>query len=87
MAENQNKLKGNGSKKPVVITLLIIGLIFWFLILRIALNQLSRLRIELTGGMPHRCVMLRRGIAVAFLRVQMQQLGTVHVLDLPQDAH
>ena len=33
MAENQNKLKGNGSKKPLVITLLIIGLIFWFLIL------------------------------------------------------
>ena len=32
MAENQNKLKGNGSKKPVVITLLIIGLIFWVLI-------------------------------------------------------
>lgn len=33
VAENQNKLKGNGSKKPLVITLLIIGLIFWFLIL------------------------------------------------------
>lgn len=33
MAESQNKLKGNRSKKPLIITLLIIGLLVWLLIL------------------------------------------------------
>ena len=44
MAENQNKLKGNKSKKPLVITLLIIGLLVWLLILYGTYAYLSYVR-------------------------------------------
>ena len=33
MAESKNKLKGNRSKKPLIITFVIIGLIVWLFIL------------------------------------------------------
>ena len=44
MAESQNKLKGSKSKKPLIITLLIIGLLVWFLILYGTYAYLSYVR-------------------------------------------
>ncbi len=44
MAESQNKLKGNKSKKPLIITLIIIGLFVWGLILYGTYAYLSYVR-------------------------------------------
>ena len=57
------------------------------LVLRVALDNLSCLWVELAWRMPDGLIVFGRGIAVSFLRVQMQQLGAFHVLQLSQDAH
>ena len=55
--------------------------------LLVALDELSRLGVELPRRVPHGLVVLGGGVAVALLRVQVEQLGALHVLQLPQYAH
>ena len=50
-------------------------------------EYLSCLGIELTRRMPYGLIVLCRCIAMTFLRVQVEQLRTFHVLQLPQHAH
>ena len=50
-------------------------------------DALTRLRVELARGVPCGDILLGRGIAVAFLRVQVQQFGAFHVLHLTEDAY
>ena len=50
-------------------------------------QSFSRFGIELTWCMPNGDILLGRCITVAFLGVQMEQLGTFHVLQLAHDAY
>ena len=50
-------------------------------------DALTRLWIELAWGVPRGHVFFCRGIAMSLLRVQMQQLGTFHILHLSEDAY
>ena len=59
----------------------------WRLSAGVALLQLSCLGVELPWGVPHRRVVLGGRIAVSLLRMQVQQLGASHVLNLSEDAH
>ena len=47
----------------------------------------TRFRIELPGSVPDGDILLGGGVTVAFLCVQMEQSGALHVLQLSQDAH
>ena len=47
----------------------------------VVVNQaLAGLRVEFSRGVPHCDIPLGRGVAMAFLGVQVQQLGTFHSL-------
>ena len=48
---------------------------------------LSRLGIKPAWGVPDGDILLGRGVAVAFLGVQVQQFGTAHAFQLAQDAY
>ena len=50
-------------------------------------DTLTCIWIELAWGVPDGHILLCRGVAVTFLGVQVQQLWTLHVLDLFEDAH
>ena len=62
-------------------------LILRWLVLVVAFNQFARVGIELAWGVPYRLVVFCWGITVAFLRMQVEQLGTFHVFELLQDTH
>ena len=57
------------------------------LVLVVAMNEFAGIRVELTGSVPHGLVVLGGGIAVAFLGMEMEQFGPLHVLQLPEDAY
>ena len=50
-------------------------------------QSLARFEIELSRCVPYGDILLGRGVAVTFLGVQMEQLGTFHPLQLSEDAH
>ena len=54
---------------------------------RLFRQPFTRIGIKLPWRVPYGSVLLRRLISHAFRGVQMQQLGTRHILQLPKDAH
>ena len=62
-------------------------LVFSFLRLVFAFQYLARFGVELARCVPNGGVVLGRRIAVAFLRVQVEQLGAFHLLQLAQNPH
>ena len=63
------------------------GLVFQRIRTVLLLDALSRLGIEESGGVPDGSLLLRGGISLTFHSVEMQELGTAHVLELFQYAH
>ena len=58
----------------------------WFVSI-VADNAFASIGVELPRGMPHGDIFFGRCIAMTFLCMQVQQLRTLHVLQLTQDAH
>ena len=50
-------------------------------------DALTGLRVKFARRMPDSDILLGRGVAMSFLSVQVQQLRSLHVLQLSQDAH
>ena len=59
----------------------------WRLVARVGYDTLARFRIEAAGSMPNGGRLLGRLVTFAFDRVEMQQLGAPHILELAHDPH
>ena len=81
-ADNLRILSGQFQKGMAEHVLIFLGFV------RVVVHEaFTRVGIELAWGVPDGHVLLRWGIAVTFLGVQVQQFRPLHVLDLFEDAH
>ena len=57
------------------------------LVLTVFTNTFTSIYVKFSGCMPDGCLVFCRCITISFLRVQMEQLRTFHILQLTEQAH